>query len=288
MGIVKEEIGAVKEVVTKKVDIIEEYSERIAVWAKDFVPEFIFAMITLFIGLWIIKRIAKLSAKAMERRRVDLSLRTFLKSLIGIGLKTILFIMVAGMLGVHTASFVAILGAAGLAIGLALQGSLANFAGGVLILIFKPYKVGDTIETLGQKGEVKEIQIFNTILITADYRTIILPNGSVSNGFIINHSKVGNTRVDIKLSISDIHPIEQIKTVLSSTVLVDKRILPTPSSSIRFIDYCPGGYVISIKVFASTADSSALKEDMLELIKKIFDEKKIETPRQTSFVKQVS
>ncbi|MBK6836039.1 MAG: mechanosensitive ion channel [Bacteroidetes bacterium] len=284
MGDTKEEI---KSAVTDKVDLFQEYSTKLIDWAKVFVPNLILAIITLLIGLWLIRKIAYLAVKGMERRNIEVSLRTFLKSLIGIGLKIILFITVAGMLGFQTTSFVAILGAAGLAVGLALQGSLGNFAGGVLILIFKPYKVGDTIEAMNQKGEVKEIQIFNTILVTPDHRTIILPNGAVSNGFIINHTKLGTARVDVDLSISENHEIETVKNLLSNKVFTDARILEQPAPSIGFSNYCPGGYIISIKLFAETQNSANLKGDTLELVKKIFDENKIEGPRVTSYVKQV-
>lgn len=284
MADTKEQITSV---VTDKVDLVQEYSTKLIEWAKVFVPNLILAIITLFVGLWLIRKIAYLAVKGMERRNIEVSLRTFLKSLIGIGLKIILFITVAGMLGFQTTSFVAILGAAGLAVGLALQGSLGNFAGGVLILIFKPYKVGDTIEAMNQKGEVKEIQIFNTILVTPEHRTIILPNGAVSNGFIINHTKMGSARVDINVDISDMHPIEEIKELLSKTILSDPRILEQPAANISFANYCAGGYTISIKLFTDFKNSGPLKGDTMELIKKTFDAKNIEGPRTMSFVKQV-
>lgn len=284
MADTKEQITSV---VTDKVDLVQEYSTKLIEWAKVFVPNLILAIITLFVGLWLIRKIAYLAVKGMERRNIEVSLRTFLKSLIGIGLKIILFITVAGMLGFQTTSFVAILGAAGLAVGLALQGSLGNFAGGVLILIFKPYKVGDTIEAMNQKGEVKEIQIFNTILVTPEHRTIILPNGAVSNGFIINHTKMGSARVDINVDIADMHPIEEIKELLSKTILSDPRILEQPAANISFANYCAGGYTISIKLFTDFKNSGPLKGDTMELIKKTFDAKNIEGPRTMSFVKQV-
>lgn len=284
MADTKEQITSV---VTDKVDLVQEYSTKLIEWAKVFVPNLIFAILTLLIGLWLIRKIAYLAVKGMERRNIEVSLRTFLKSLIGIGLKIILFITVAGMLGFQTTSFVAILGAAGLAVGLALQGSLGNFAGGVLILIFKPYKVGDTIEAMNQKGEVKEIQIFNTILVTPEHRTIILPNGAVSNGFIINHTKMGSARVDINVDIADMHPIEEIKELLSKTILSDPRILEQPAANISFANYCAGGYTISIKLFTDFKNSGPLKGDTMELIKKTFDAKNIEGPRTMSFVKQV-
>lgn len=170
---------------------IEMQIARFISFLVEFTPRLIGAFLVLFIGLWLIKRLAKIASKAMDKRDLDVSLRTFLLSLLSVGLKVILIVTVAGMIGIGTTSFVTILGAAGLAIGLALQGSLSNFAGGVLLLIFKPYKVGDTIETQGQIGKVTEIQVFNTLLLTSDLKTIILPNGAVSNGTIVNYSKNG-------------------------------------------------------------------------------------------------
>ena len=141
---------------------IEKHIEHFISILIEYTPRVIGAVLVLIIGLWLIKRLSKLATRSMENRDLDVSLRTFLRSLISIGLKVVLIVTVAGMIGIGTTSFVTILGAAGLAVGLALQGSLSNFAGGVLILIFKPYRVGDTIEAQGQSGSVKEIQIFNT------------------------------------------------------------------------------------------------------------------------------
>ena len=159
-----------------------------------YVPKLIVGLIVLFVGLWLIKKVIKTLEKLMLKRSVDVSLIPFLKGVIGVLLKMVLFISVAEMVGFKTTSFIAILGAAGLAIGLALQGSLANFAGGVLILLFKPFKVGDLIEAQGEIGVVKEIQIFNTILISLGNRRTILPNANVSNGTIINHTAEGVVR----------------------------------------------------------------------------------------------
>jgi small conductance mechanosensitive channel len=271
----------IKSVVTEKVGIVQEYSEKLLDWLKVFVPNLIFAIIVLLIGLWLIRKISVIAVKAMERRDIEVSLRTFFKSLIGIGLKIILFILVAGMLGIQTASFVAILGAAGLAIGLALQGSLSNFAGGVLILIFKPYKVGDIIETLNQKGKVKEIQIFNTILETPEHKTIILPNGAVSNAFIVNHTKSGFLRVDIDLKIADAHPIEDVKKILIQTILKDDRIAKQPAPKLFFLDYCNGGYILAIRLFTDNDHHADLKTDLFELIKSTFDLHQIHRPKDS-------
>ena len=158
-------------------------------WLIHFLPNFITAILILAVGWWIIGKVDTSIKKAMAKKHLEVSLSTFLRTLFALGSKTILVIMVAGQIGFQTTSLAAMIGAVGLAIGLALQGSLANLAGGVLILLFKPYKVGDAITVNGYSGNVKEIQIFNTVLILENNTTAFLPNGSVSNGPIINHSK---------------------------------------------------------------------------------------------------
>lgn len=277
----------IKEEMISKVGLIEEYTHKIIEWAKVFIPQLIFAIIVLIVGLWLIKKVSQIANKGMERRNIDISLRTFLKSLIGIGLKIILYILVAGMIGVQTTSFVAILGAAGLAIGLALQGSLSNFAGGVLILVFKPYKVGDTIEAMNQKGEVKEIQIFNTILLTGDHRTIILPNGAVSNGFIVNHTKFGSLRADIEVNVASHHSIEEVKTILEEVIKNEPRVLELPAPSVTFLSYVDGGYVLSVKAFAVPKEAGPMKNELLAKIKVAFDAHGIERPVQARLIRKV-
>ena len=158
-------------------------------WLIRFLPNFISAILILAVGWWIIGKLDSSIKKAMNKRNFEVSLSTFLRTLFSLGSKTILVIMVAGQIGFQTTSLAAIIGAVGLAVGLALQGSLANLAGGVLILLFKPYKVGDAITVDEYSGNVKEIQIFNTVLILENNTTAFLPNGSVSNDPIINHSK---------------------------------------------------------------------------------------------------
>ena len=273
-----------KSKVVQKVGLLEEYSETFLNWLKEFIPNLVFAILALMVGLWLIKQIAGIADKAMSRRQLEVSLRTFLKSLIGIGLKIILIILVAGMIGIQTTSFVAILGAAGLAIGLALQGSLSNFAGGVLILIFKPYKVGDTIEVMGQQGEVLEIQIFNTILLTSDHRTVILPNGAVSNGFIINFSRHGNLRSEFELQISDTHPVEEVRALLQRILDEDSEILKNPATGVSCSRIVSGGYVMQVRFFTLAESKSAVSAEIMERVKKVLSEKQISAPEVHTFV----
>ncbi|MBR6176378.1 MAG: mechanosensitive ion channel [Bacteroidales bacterium] len=191
-------------------------------------PKLLLAIVFLFGGFWIIKKLTKLIAKLMEKRNVDVSLRSFLHSIINVALKILLIISVLQMVGVETTSFVAMLGAAGLAIGMALQGSLSNFAGGVLILLFKPYKVGDLIEAQGYTGTVDDIQIFTTKLKTAQGRIIIIPNAALSNGNIVNHTVNGINRVDIMFSIDYNADIDTAKQVLLDVAKSAKGALSDP------------------------------------------------------------
>jgi len=181
-------------------------------------PKVVSAFVILIVGLWIIKAITKTVGKLMEKRNLDVSLRGFLSSLIGWALKIFLFITVIGQLGVETTSFAAVIAAASLAIGMALQGSLSNFAGGALIMIFRPFKVGDYIEAQGEQGVVKDIQIFTTKINTVDNKEVIIPNGVLSNGNIINYSSEGKRRVDITFGVSYDADIKETKEVLQNLI----------------------------------------------------------------------
>lgn len=194
-----------------------------------YVPSLAMALITLIVGLWAIGLITKLVRASMEKSKIDATLIPFLSSLVSWCFKALLFISVASMVGIATTSFVAVLGAAGLAIGLALQGSLANFAGGVLIMIFKPYKIGDLIESQGHLGHVKEVQIFNTILVSLQNKRIILPNGPVSNGSITNYTTEGVIRVDLSIGIAYNADIAKSKQVLMDVMTANELVLSDPA-----------------------------------------------------------
>jgi small conductance mechanosensitive channel len=204
------------------------------------------AILFFIIGLWIINVVTKLLVKVMERRKIDASLQSFLSSMISVGLKVLLLVSVAGMVGIETTSFVAVIGALGLAVGLALQGSLANFAGGVLILLFKPFKAGDIIETNGQTGVVQEIQIFNTILLTPENKTTIIANAMVSNGIIVNLSRYGNLRVDLAISVAADNDMEKVRSVIMDVLNSDPNILKDPAPAIYVSKL--GGYFTELAV----------------------------------------
>jgi small conductance mechanosensitive channel len=250
--------------IDKLIGVIVEYS-----------PKVVMSFIVLLIGLWLVNRIAIIADKAMLKRELEVSLRTFLKSLISIGLKIVLIVTVAGMIGIGTASFVTILGAAGLAVGLALQGSLSNFAGGVLILIFKPFKVGDSIEAGGQSGEVIEIQIFNTILLTGDHKTVILPNGPLSNGTIVNTSRYGDLRVDLELKISSENDLSKVKVIIHDVLAKSNRIVNPHDSDIIIGKFSEGLLQMHVKPYCLPGDTSALISELYEGIKIAFEKNNI-------------
>lgn len=193
---------------------MEQNIEKLKNLLFEFGPKVVTAFVLLIVGLWLIKVIVKGSEKLMIKRNLDASLQGFFSSLMGWGLKIFLFVTVAGQLGIETTSFAAIIAALGLAIGMALQGALSNFAGGALIMVFKPFKVGDYIEAQGVQGSVKEIQIFTTKLNSIDNKELIVPNGILSNGNIINYSSEENRRVDLVFGVSYDADIKETKNVL--------------------------------------------------------------------------
>jgi len=212
------------------------------------------AIIVLLIGLWIIKRVVKILNKVMEKRDVSVSLRGFFSPLLSILLKVMLFISIAGMVGIETTSFIAVLGAAGLAIGLALQGTLANFAGGVMILLFKPFKVGDLIESQGHKGTVKEIHIFVTILLTPENKTVILPNAAVSSNDIVNYTTQGVIRVDMTFGISYGSNIKDAKDVLFKIIDSHPKVLKDPAPFVGVKELADSSVNLAVRPYTKPGD----------------------------------
>lgn len=246
-------------------DRIGTYSQQLQALAVLYLPRLLMALALLVVGWWLIGWVSRLIVTALGR--LDISLRTFLSSMASIVLKVLLLISVAGMVGFETTSFVAILGAAGLAVGLALQGTLANFAGGVLILIFKPYTVGDVIESQGRTGEVREIQIFNTILITPQGDTIILPNGATSNGVIVNKSAERKAMLEMLVEVDGrATTLEQLRALVLPLMLQDERILREPAPSVSIVALVPGGMSVAFRGFALPANAGPAQDYLLEQI----------------------
>lgn len=240
------------------------------------------ALAVLIIGWIAISIFSKILDKRFSKSKfIDPSLKHFFISLISVLLKALLVITTISMVGIQVTSFIAILGAAGLAIGLALQGSLSNFAGGVLILTLKPFEVGDFIEAQGHSGTVSEIHIFNTILKTADNKVVILPNGSVSNGNIINFTREKIRRVDMVFGIGYNDSIDKAKAVIENLIKNDKRIIKNDTdhaAKIVVSNLGDSSVDITVKVWTKTEDYWNVKFDMIENVKKEFDKKKISIP----------
>jgi small conductance mechanosensitive channel len=241
-----------------------------------YLPQLFLAIVTLVVGLWLINRFVNAIDKKLTAR--DPTLGRFITGLTSILLKVVLLISVASMVGIATTSFIAVLGAAGLAVGLALQGSLGNFAGGVLILIFKPFKVGDIIEAQGFLGTVKEIQILYTLLDTFDNRLVVIPNGSLSNDSLTNYSAYTDRRVDLTIGISYSDDIQKAREVTQATLAKDDRVYQEPAPMIVVGDLGESSVDLKIRIWAHADNLWPVYWDMLEKIKVAFDENAITIP----------
>ena len=253
-----------------------EYSEQFLKILIDYSPKLVAAVLMLVLGIWLIKIVNKLAHKMMVKRAFEPTLINFSLDILYWGLRFILFIAVISKLGVESSSFVAILGAAGLAIGLSLQGSLSNFAGGVLIILFKPFKLGDTIEAQGNIGTVIDIQIFTTKLITANNQVISIPNGILSNGVIINYSERGTRRTDLTLGISYETNIKKAKEIITEIIDQNPKILKEPAPAIVVKELTDSGIKIAIRVWSHNEDFFEVSSDILEDCNTFFKEKNIE------------
>jgi small conductance mechanosensitive channel len=241
-------------------------------------PSLILALITLIAGLYLIKFFIQLTRRGMDKAEFDASLKIFLGSLISITLKVILILIVAGMIGIETTSLIALVGAAGLAVGLALQGSLANFAGGVIILVFKPFKVNDVIEGSDHTGVVERIDILYTQLRTFDLRVVTIPNGQLANSSVINFTTKETRRVDMSVGISYGDNIGKAREVLLAMLKKDDRILDDPEPMVVFTNFGDSSLDLSVRAWCKTPDYWPVFWDNMERIKTTFDEKGISIP----------
>ena len=244
----------------------------------DLIPKLAGAIVTLIIGLIVIRYLGSLISRLMERREVDASLQPFLKSIFKVALTALLIVSVASMVGIRTTSFVAIIGAAGLAVGLALQGSLANFAGGVLLLLLKPFRVGDYVTAQGYSGTVTEIQVFYTTLYTPQNQKIVLPNGGVANGAILNYSAEPTRRLDFPVGISYSEDIDKARSVLKEVFEQDERVLKEPEPEYLVDGLGDNAVMLKVRAWANLGDFWPLYFDVHEKVKKAFDENGITIP----------
>ena len=236
------------------------------------------AIVVFLVGRWIVRRLNKLLAKILEKRHVEASLSTFVKSLVNITLTLLLIIVVIGVLGIETSSFIALFASAGVAIGMALSGTLQNFAGGVMILLFKPFKVGDTIEAQGQSGTVREIQIFNTILATPDNKIIIIPNGGLSTGLMKNYSREATRRVDWEFGIAYGDDYTKAKAVIARLLDADGRVLKDPAYFIALTSLGESSVNIVVRAWVNAGDYWGVYFDMNEKVYKTFAEENLNIP----------
>ena len=246
---------------------IQNYFETIKKLVLEYSPKFVVAIIILIVGLWATSFITKTAKKVMIKRNVELTLSNFIGNLIFWTLRVLLFVTVISKLGIETSAFVTILGAAGLAIGLSLQGSLSNFAGGILIILFKPFRLGDTIEALGETGKVDEILIFSTRLITATNQIIYIPNGILSNGKIKNFSQLGIRRADLVLKTNYDSNFSKIKTNILNFVSSHDLVLQDPKPEILVTDLSETTIVFTVKVWTNNNDYLKATSDILEFSK---------------------
>ena len=240
-------------------------------------PKLVLALVVLIVGLWLIKKVvgglnANLTAKA------DATLGKFGSSVVSVILKAVLLISVALMVGIETTSLIAVLGAAGLAIGFALQGSLANFAGVVLILLFKPFKAGDLIEAPGYIGTVREVQISNTILTTADNRIVVIPNGALSSNSMVNINQESTRRVELTFGIGYDDDIDIAKTTINNVIAKDERVLKDIDPLVVLSELADSSVNFTVRVWVNTPDYWGVYFAMHEQVKKEFDANGISIP----------
>jgi small conductance mechanosensitive channel len=257
---------------------LQQVYDSIIEFAFSFGPKIIGAILVWIIGSWVIKLLGKGLNMMFEKSKLEVSLKTFLHSLITITLKILLLISVLGMLGIEMTSFIAILGAAGLAFGMAMSGTLQNFAGGVMLLIFKPFKVGDLIESQGRTGVVKEIQIFVTILVTPDHKTIILPNGAVANHEITNYATEGTIRVDLDFGIGYGDSIDKAKKALMEVMEQHPLVLKQHQPFVGVHGLGDSSVNLSVRPYTEPKNYWEVYFDLYEKGKKALDQAGIEIP----------
>ncbi|MBD1572417.1 small-conductance mechanosensitive channel MscS [Vibrio sp. S17_S38] len=236
------------------------------------------AIVIIFIGNIIVKKIASSVSKVLEKKKMDPAVVHFVGSLVRYVLFVIVLISALGRVGVQTASVVAVIGAAGLAIGLALQGSLANFAAGVLIVAFRPFKAGDYVEISGVAGSVESIQIFQTVLTTPDNKMIVVPNGGVIGGPIVNYSRHATRRIDYVIGVSYAADLKHTKEVINRVLAAEERLLKTPAPTVGVQALADSSVNFVVRPWVKTADYWAVYFDLLQAIKEELDKEGIEIP----------
>ncbi len=260
---------------------IAEVVEVLIQYAIAFGAKIIKVLLVWFIGRWVTKRLISFVKMLMERRKTNPSVQSFLSSLLDVVMLIILIVMIISIFGIDTSSFIALFASAGVAVGMALSGTLQNFAGGVIILLFRPYKVGDYIEAQGQSGTVKEIQIFNTVLQTPDNKIILVPNGPISTGIVNNYSREQLRRVDFTFSIRYGDDYNKAKTVLEKLIAADSRILKDPAPFIALGRLNSSSIDVTVRVWVNQADYWSVFFEMNKTVYEEFPKNGLNFPYQT-------
>lgn len=257
---------------------MEKYIDQFTGMAITYAPKVLLAILTLIIGFWIANKVAVLVSSILRRRKADETVIPFLSSIVGVLFKAVVLISVAGIFGIQTTSFVALLASAGLAVGLALQGSLGHFASGVLLLTFRPYKVGDLVTLAGFTGEVESIQVFNTVLKTLDNKRIIIPNGTVTSAPMTNISGQGTIRVDMQYRVSEAESIDKVKKVVKQVSDTCPLILKDPAIDILVNSLEVGITKFDVRPWCKSEHYWDVYYFMQENIKRQFTEHSIMAP----------
>lgn len=247
-------------------------------WAVGYAPKIIGAILFYLIGSWLISKATTLLRAVFTRRHYDASLQTFLLSTIRVVLLVVLLISIAGILGVDTTAFGALLVGAGVAIGSALNGSLGNFAGGVMMLIFKPFKIGDIIEAQGQAGKVTEQGVFNTVLVSPENKTIILPNGPLSTGVIVNYNATGYLRVDVTMAIAPDQDLAKAKEVAIAAMKQTQDVLQNPVPEVHVLKIADGMVTLAVRPYTAPETYWSVFFSVQEAVKAAFDSNGIAGP----------
>lgn len=263
--------------VTKEADVAK-LLDRLINWSIEVGKDVIGALLIYIIGRFIIKQISRLLAKLLEKRKLEVSVQTFLKSLVNLLLNMVMAFAIIGKLGVETTSFAALLASAGVAIGMALSGNLSNFAGGLIILVFKPFRVGDYIDGPGASGTVNEIQIFHTIIATTDNRIVFVPNGQMSSNAVTNYSKMSTRRLEWTFGVEYGEDFDRVKAVLQKIISADSRILTTPEPFIALGELGASSVDIKVRVWVKAADYWDVHFDMNRIVYATFNKEGIGFP----------
>lgn len=244
----------------------------------DFAINLATAAVIFYVGRMLVRLLTRAIRTVMEKQEVDKTLVTFVSNLVNMVLLVVVIITAIGALGIQTTSFIAVLGAAGLAIGLALQGSLSNFAAGVLIVFFRPYKVGDWVEAAGIAGSVEEVQILTTVLKTGDNKRVIVPNAQIMNSVITNYSANDTRRVDMVVGVSYGDDLDKVRDAVQEIIAADQRILDEPACTIAVSELADSSVNFVVRPWVQTSDYWSVKFDLTEAIKKRFDKDGISIP----------